>query len=70
MRVRVREFAVMCDTSLHVVHMDVLIQKNHFGHMGSGDISMNLAVLGLNFHTMISNSVCDSTPFSPVVLVH
>lgn len=57
MLVRVRDFAVICDTSLHVVHMGVLIQKNHIGHMGCGDISMNLTLLGLTLHTMISNSL-------------
>jgi len=70
MQVRARDFAIMCDTSLHVVHMGVLIQKNHIGHTGSGDISMKLAVLGLTFNTMVTNSVCHSTPFSPVMLVH
>jgi len=60
----------MFDTSPRVVHMGVLIQNNHIGHTGCGDISMNLAVLGLTFHTMISNSVCHSTLLSPVMLVH
>ena len=64
LRVGLRDFAGMCDSSLPVVHMGVMKQKDHIRHMGSGDISMNFVVLVLSSHTMINNTLYT---FSPVM---